>query len=202
MKGTLRDQQRARTRARILRIAAEEFDRRGFAAVALSEIAARLEMTKGTVYFHFPTKAALASAVVDTYFSAWESLERQLAAQGLRGLRALRWLCTQVAQSYREDSGARAPLRLMREVDVIGIDLPTPFLPWIETVARHLLEAQQLNEIRQDLELEEVAWQLVAGFFGAQEISHQLSDGADIAERIDTMWSLLLPGLQSGPTQP
>lgn len=92
MQGTFRDQQRARTRARILQIAAEEFDRRGFAAVALSEIAARLEMTKGTVYFHFPTKAALASAVVDTYFAAWEKLERQLAEQGLRGLPALRWL--------------------------------------------------------------------------------------------------------------
>lgn len=53
MSMTLRDQQRERTRSEILRVAAVEFGRRGYAAVALSEIAAGLEMTKGSVYFNF-----------------------------------------------------------------------------------------------------------------------------------------------------
>lgn len=195
MQTTQREQQRARTRSGILRVAAEEFDKRGYAAVALSEIAARLEVTKGTVYFHFPSKAALASAVVEIYFSAWEEVLAEIRRQNLRGIAALRRLSAQVAQSYRDEPGVRAPLRLMREADVIGIDLPTPFLPWVETVAGHLREAQDLGEVRRGIDVEVVAWQIVAGFFGAQEISHQLTDGADIVERIEAMWDLLLPGI-------
>ncbi|MEH0058179.1 ScbR family autoregulator-binding transcription factor [Auritidibacter ignavus] len=197
MKTTLREQQRLRTRAGILRVAAEEFDQRGYASVALSDIAARLEVTKGTVYFHFPSKAALASAVVGTYFSAWEAVLAEVRRQNLQGIAALRWLSAQVAQSYRDEPGVRAPLRLMREADVIGIDLPTPFLPWVETVTEHLGEAQDLGEVRRGLNVEAVAWQIVAGFFGAQEISHQLTGSADIVERVEAMWDLLLPGIEA-----
>lgn len=200
MQATLREQQRVRTRAGILRIAAEEFDQRGYASVALSEIAARLEVTKGAVYFHFPSKAALASAVVDTYFSAWEAVLAEVARQNLQGIAALRWLSIEVAQGYRDDPGVRAPLRLMREAEVIGVDLPTPFLPWVEAVALHMREAQDLGEVRRALDVEAVAWQIVAGFFGAQEISHQLTESADIVERVEAMWDLLLPGIEArGP---
>jgi AcrR family transcriptional regulator len=197
VQATLREQQRVRTRASILRVAAEEFDKRGYASVALSEIAARLEVTKGTIYFHFSSKAALASAVVDMYLSAWEALLAEVARQELRGMAALRWLSARVARNYRDEPGVRAPLRLMRESDVIGIDLPTPFLPWVETVTRHVREAQKLGEVRRGLEAETVAWQIVAGFFGAQEISHQLTASADLVERVETMWDLLLPGIES-----
>lgn len=197
MKTTLREQQRVRTRARILRAAAEEFDKRGYASVSLSEIAGRLDVTKGTVYFHFSSKAALASAVVDTYFSRWEALLADVAHRGLHGIAALRWLSVQVAQSYRDEPGVRAPLRLMREADVIGIDLPTPFLPWVERVADHVREAQDLGEVRGGLDAEAVAWQIVAGFFGVQEISHQLTGSADIVERVEVMWALMLTGIEA-----
>lgn len=138
----MREQQRQRTRASILRVAAEEFDERGYAAVALSEIAKRIELTKGSVYFHFNSKSDLAKAVIDTYFSAWESLVQAISDRELTGLTALRWLSAEVARRYRDDAGVRAPLRLMREANLVGIDLPTPFLAWVESVAKHLGEAR------------------------------------------------------------
>ncbi|MFV0427622.1 MAG: ScbR family autoregulator-binding transcription factor [Beutenbergiaceae bacterium] len=194
---TLRQQQRAKTRAAVIRVAAEEFDQRGYAAVALSDIAARLDVTKGAVYYHFASKATLASAVVDTYFSAWENLVEEVSSQGLRGIEALRALSIRVAESYRDDVGVRAPLRLMREADVISIDLPTPFLPWIETVSRHLGEAQAAGEVRQGIDADGVAWQVVAGFFGAQEISRQLTGSADLVERIAALWDVILTGIEA-----
>lgn len=197
MQQTMRERQRIRTRENILRIAAEEFDQRGYASVSLSEIAVRLEMTKGTVYFHFPSKADLARAIVDTYFSAWEALLEGVANQGLRGMEALRWFSNRVAQAYRDDPGVRAPLRLMREADVIGIELPTPFLPWIQTVEFQVRQAQELGEVRDELDAQAVAWQIVAGFYGAQEISHQLTQRADLTDRVQQMWDLLLPGIQA-----
>lgn len=191
----MREQQRQRTRASILRVAAEEFDERGYAAVALSEIAKRIELTKGSVYFHFNSKSDLAKAVIDTYFSAWESLVQAISDRELTGLTALRWLSAEVAHRYRDDAGVRAPLRLMREANLIGIDLPTPFLAWVESVAKHLGEARHGGEVRPDLDLDAVAWQIVAGFFGAQEISHQLTGRSDLVERVEAMWEMFLPGI-------
>lgn len=191
----MREQQRQRTRASILRVAAEEFDERGYAAVALSEIAKRIELTKGSVYFHFNSKSDLAKAVIDTYFSAWESLVQAISDRELTGLTALRWLSAEVARRYRDDAGVRAPLRLMREANLVGIDLPTPFLAWVESVAKHLGEARHGGEVRPDLDLDAVAWQIVAGFFGAQEISHQLTGRSDLVERVEAMWEMFLPGI-------
>lgn len=195
MQPTVREQQRIKTRSDLLRLAAEEFDQRGYADVALSDIAARQEVTKGTLYFHFSSKAKLASAVVEHYFTAWEGLIADVKKRNLQGISALRWLLSEVARQYRDDPGVRAPLRLMRESNIIGIDLPTPFLLWIDTVKTHLHEALDQGEVRSDIDINNTAWQVVAGFFGVQEISHQLTARSDIVERVDMMWELLLTGI-------
>ncbi|ACV07786.1 ScbR family autoregulator-binding transcription factor [Jonesia denitrificans] len=192
-----REEQKHRTRTTILRIAAEEFDERGYAAVSLNDIAARLHVTKGTVYFHFPSKSALALAVVDTYVARWSALQQEMTRLHLTGLSALVWLSHQVAVGYRDDPGVRAPLRLMRESAVIDGDLPTPFVPWIKTVAQHVVEAQQQGHVRDDVDANIIAWQVVASFFGAQELSHQLSSRGDLTDRVTTMWQLFLPGIMA-----
>lgn len=191
----VRELQRQRTRDAILKAAAEEFDSRGYAAVSLSEIAARVEVTKGSVYFHFPSKADLASAVVHDYSSAWRSIADAVIDSGEEGLAALRQLSAEAARIYRDDAGVRAPLRLMRESSIIGVDLPTPFLPWLEAVTQQLVVAQERGEVRTDVDPEAVAWHIVGCFFGTQEISHQLHDRLDLAERVSDMWDLILRGI-------
>lgn len=195
---TLREEQKQKSRGTILRIAAEEFDQRGYAAVAMSEVAARAGLTKGSVYFHFSSKAELAEAVVETYFARWSELRSEVEKRDLNGLEAIRWMSLRVAEAYQADPGVRAPLRLMREADVIGVDLPTPFVGWIEATREHLLEAQRDGQLHPDLSIDAAAWQLVAAFFGAQEISHQLTGSKDLTERVEELWHVVLPGLSAG----
>lgn len=192
---SVRELQRQRTRDAILKAAAEEFERRGYAAVSLSEIAARVEVTKGSVYFHFPSKADLATAVVHTYSSAWQTIVDGVEEGRAEGLEALQQLSAEAARIYRDDPGVRAPLRLMRESDVIGVDLPTPFLPWLDAVTRQLVVAQERSEVRSDVDPQAVAWHIVSCFFGTQEISHQLNGRKDLSDRIDAMWDLVLRGI-------
>ena len=52
------------TRQRILDAAAEAFAELGYANVALSDIMSRAQVTKGACYHHFPTKEALAVALI------------------------------------------------------------------------------------------------------------------------------------------
>lgn len=52
-------------REQILRAAHHEFCARGYAGTTVDHIAARARLAKGTVYFYFPSKAAVFDALVE-----------------------------------------------------------------------------------------------------------------------------------------
>lgn len=51
-----REMQRLRTRSHLVAVALEEFRRTGFAATDIARIATAAGVSRGTFYFHFPTK--------------------------------------------------------------------------------------------------------------------------------------------------
>ena len=57
------------TRSRILATAAEEFGARGFAATTVDRIARRARVNKAMIYYHFPSKRALYTAIVRGHFA-------------------------------------------------------------------------------------------------------------------------------------
>ena len=54
-----------RTRTRILANALSLFTKKGYDHTTFTDIAARLKMTKGAVYWHFESKQALLIAIID-----------------------------------------------------------------------------------------------------------------------------------------
>ena len=58
-----RAEQKARRPNEILEAAFEEFTAKGYAATRVEDVAARLGVTKGTIYLYFPTKDALFEAM-------------------------------------------------------------------------------------------------------------------------------------------
>ncbi len=65
----------ARTRARILASALALFAKKGYVHTTFTDIAARLKMTKGAVYWHFESKQALLMALIDEML---EKFRRQI----------------------------------------------------------------------------------------------------------------------------
>ena len=61
----VRDEQAARTRARILDAAAELFFERGYARTTMKDIAARAEVARDTVHAIFGSKARVLTGLVD-----------------------------------------------------------------------------------------------------------------------------------------
>ncbi len=59
------------TRNHILEVAAAAFAERGFAGTSLNQVLRDSGISKGALYFHFPSKEALAIAVVDHLRGAW-----------------------------------------------------------------------------------------------------------------------------------
>ena len=69
------------TRERILDAAASEFCDRGYAGARLSDIAARIGMKAGSLYYHFESREALVQAVMARGIAATQAaLEQRLAA--------------------------------------------------------------------------------------------------------------------------
>ena len=66
-----------RTRTRILASALALFAKRGYDRTTFNDIAARLKMTKGAVYWHFESKEALLMALLDEMLAKFR---RQIAA--------------------------------------------------------------------------------------------------------------------------
>jgi TetR/AcrR family acrAB operon transcriptional repressor len=52
------------TRLLILKTALREFEEKGYSASSLNSVAARMNMTKGAVYWHFPSKKKLFDALI------------------------------------------------------------------------------------------------------------------------------------------
>lgn len=63
----------------ILKAAAELFGERGYDAVSLEDVAERLDVTKGSLYYYFAGKDELGTAAIETLGNEWtDRLERLL----------------------------------------------------------------------------------------------------------------------------
>src|SRR5579872_1242254 len=131
------------TRERILRAAAEAFDQRGYLGVNLNDVVRELGLTKGALYYFFPTKEALAAEIVRRHFGVWEPLATDVLAKHSNLIDALIEISMVVAAMYQTDCYARAGARLSAERNLINADLPEPFQGWIARVTTLLEMGKQ-----------------------------------------------------------
>jgi AcrR family transcriptional regulator len=71
---------RGRRIQQILAVAAELFGERGYDAVNLDDVAERLDVTKGSLYYYFASKDELAAAAIETLGTEWTDRLEQLPA--------------------------------------------------------------------------------------------------------------------------
>ncbi|MGW5384948.1 TetR/AcrR family transcriptional regulator [Nocardia sp. NPDC003963] len=64
---------RGQRRQEILTAAAELFGERGYDAVNLDDVAERLDLTKGSLYYYFSSKEELGTAAIETLGAEWTS---------------------------------------------------------------------------------------------------------------------------------
>lgn len=71
---------RGRRIQQILTTAAELFGEHGYDAVSLEDVADRLDVTKGSLYYYFASKDELVTAAIETLGDDWSSRLEQLPA--------------------------------------------------------------------------------------------------------------------------
>ncbi len=96
----------ARARARLLRAAADVFDRKGYAAASVREIVEQAGITKPVLYYHFGSKEGMLAAILDE----GERLLREAVTRAVRHDGTVRTrvtaLCEGIYQLFKENVSA------------------------------------------------------------------------------------------------
>jgi len=172
----------AATRAFILNTAAEAFAERGFGATTLSQLIDRSGLTKGAFYFYFPSKEALALAVLHGKQRQWLESVREEAKREPGAAAQLRALGPAIVRLHHQDPSASSITRLTRELALIpGLAEQTRegTLDWIRLIASIVSRAQQDGELRTTADPQLIAAIVVAAADGLKDLSDVLDPPAE-----------------------
>ncbi len=129
------------TRQRLIAAASHQFAHRSYSMVSLDDILAEAELTKGAMYFHFPSKQALALAIIDDLNEMSRAAVTELLTRKMSGLETLIDLVYLQAVQDTQNEVARAGVRLLETVDNTTALSTTLWQSWIEFVTTLIQKA-------------------------------------------------------------
>jgi AcrR family transcriptional regulator len=181
------------TRLQILRAASRQFARKSYSMVSLDDILADAAVTKGAMYFHFRSKYALASAIIEHSFAVTRASADQLLAQKLSGLETMIDISYLVAVEDIGDETARAGFNLLESIgrtdglqgDILG--------PWVTAVTAIARKAVKDGDLVGDRDSEGIGRLLVSMYLGLRQTSN-LDEPERFLRDLENMWVLVLPG--------
>ncbi len=190
-------QERARvTYQRILEGAAAVFGEHGYERAKLNDIVDASGITRGALYFHFPSKEAVAGAVIARQHEISMESAAGIAASGARGLEQLVMLCYEMGRQIVEDPIVRAGIRLTLEQSA-SEGPAAPYEGWISVCEQAARVARVQGDLDESVDPREFATYMISSFTGVQLVANVLTARADLNDRIDAMWKYLLPGIVS-----
>jgi AcrR family transcriptional regulator len=178
-----------RTRRTILMAAAQVFEKNGYQAATITEILKSCGVTKGALYFHFPSKEDLALGVLDAQEPPQTIPDQTLKLQQLVDLGML------FSHRLQNSLLTRAGVRLSMDQQAQGLDRRGPFIRWQEATQHLLAQAELQGELLPHVNPAETADVYVAAFAGTQAVSQTLTDYRDLQRRHITLQQHILPSI-------
>jgi AcrR family transcriptional regulator len=182
-----------RTRRRLLVAAARLFADAGYHGASLSDILAAAGLTKGALYFHFPSKYALAEALVLEVERSWTVVAAQIRDRDLDPLWRLLVETDAYVARWMYDSIVRGATQALEDPELLSLRGPW-FERWESTTADLLAEASAMGLLVADVDARRTARAVVAIATG----NYALADGPDdFWARMTESWEGLLPVVAS-----
>ena len=193
------------TRAFLLKTAAAVFAERGYTGTGLSDLIAASGLTKGAFYFYFPSKSALALAVLRDQQERWlHAVSERVLAAGA-AIEQFRALAPAMLDLLAAEPGAWSITRLTREMaaDPATADaVVKPMAEWVEFVADIIRRGQADGDLRPGPDPHVVAVVLVGAFDGLKTLTDVLDPGSSASDlftrRAGALLDLVEHGLLSG----
>lgn len=182
------------TRLQILRAASRQFAHKSYSLVSLDDILADAEVTKGAMYFHFRSKHALASAIIENRFAVAKSAVDELLALRLSGLETLIDISYLVAVDDIGDEAARAGLNLLESIGRADGLQASLLGDWVAAFAAIAKRAIADGDIVGHLDPEGISRLLVSMYLGLRQTS-DLAESERFLGDLEQLWTLILPGI-------
>jgi AcrR family transcriptional regulator len=190
------------TRKKIVASAVELFNEIGYPATGLGDIIERAEMTKGALYYHFDSKASLATAIIEegseNLFQAFRSITDSSAPT----LESMIHGLFVVADLLSTDMIARSGTQLLRAFGEFNEAAARTYDGWLFEMTARARQAIDEGDIRDDLDPAAVGETIVATMLGAELLSNATSAGADVMDRVARIWTILLPAIVTEESLP
>ncbi len=183
------------TRKKIINAAVDLFAEAGYQATSLGDIIERAEMTKGALYYHFGSKEALATAIIEDGANTALTAFRNISEPSAPALENLIHGVFVVADLIGTDKMVRTGAQLLR---AFGKFNHATVLTHGHLLAEMVAQARQAiieDDLRDELDPEAVSEAIVAVMLGAEMISNASSGGTDLIDRMARTWALLLPAI-------
>lgn len=190
----LQDRAKA-TREAIIAGAAVVFGEHGYGSASLTQVADAAQVTKGALYFHFHSKEDLARAVIKEQHRIVVADSEAILAESRPALATMILMCRAFGLHLVCEPVVRAGIRLTLEATAFGQPVRKPYEDWITTMEHLADQGRKERQIRPSVDPAALARYLVASFTGVQMVSEVLTGRADVVQRIEEMWALLLPGI-------
>ncbi|MGY2744197.1 ScbR family autoregulator-binding transcription factor [Arthrobacter sp. UYCu723] len=190
----LQDRAKA-TREAIIAGAAAVFEEHGYGSASLTQVSDAAQVTKGALYFHFQSKEDLARAVIEEQHRIVVAESETLLAEDRPALPAMILLCRVFGLKLVHEPVVRAGIRLTLEATAFGQPVQAPYEDWIAVMKQLTDRAKGEKQVRSSVDSVALARYIVASFTGVQMVSGVLTGRADVMQRIEEMWSILLPGI-------
>ena len=170
-----------RTREAIIAVAARQFDTDGYGHTGINTIAQVGKFAKGALYYHFPSKEAIAEHLIsDWKRTVNESINEALTAgSSSTAGEKLTAIFTSLAHQIAENTNLRAGMKLTLEPTI-----DNAFARWVDAISEIVDTAIAAGEIPDTPAAHRLAWNLCAGTIGAVNASATLREDIDLATRI------------------
>ncbi|MGH3556576.1 ScbR family autoregulator-binding transcription factor [Mycobacterium sp.] len=180
------------TRHRLIAAASRQFARHAYSMVSLDDILTEAELTKGAMYFHFPSKQALALAIIDDLTEMSRAAVTELLARRMSGLETVIDLFYLLAVQDTQHEVAQAGARLLETLDNTTALPTTLWQSWIEFVTTLIQNAVADGDVVDHADPEDTAKMLVALWVGMRRIS-DLDQPEGYLDNLQRAWILVLP---------
>ncbi|GAA1014456.1 ScbR family autoregulator-binding transcription factor [Streptomyces thermogriseus] len=183
-----RQERAIRTRESILEAMASLFVEVGYEAATIAALLERTGLTRGALYFHFPTKEAMARGV----------LARAVTREGVRPQKhkLQEWVDLGLLLAHRlpREPMLRAAVQLSVDPKARSL-FGTRWPDWIDVGEDLLVEAGKRGELLPHAVPAEIARLAVGAWTGVQLVTEVLPENRDLSEEISRLYRLILPAV-------
>jgi AcrR family transcriptional regulator len=191
-RGGRRQQRAAATRHALLVAAGEQFAVHGYHATSLNDLLSQGPGSKGALYFHFPSKHAVATALVEEMTASWElvvSTAERDAPDPLHAVVAV----TDIVVARLDDPIVRGAARVLRDQVVDRPTLADLSSGWEDDLARLFTLAAEQHLLKPGVEPQWAAHEVVVSLAGRATLLESLSPKQELWDQMNDFWTGFLP---------